>query len=92
MSDTPAKPALPEGFNPGEDPISRPDLWAIFVCVCEGEAVTAFSFAKSVNPGHIAAFRSAPIFVEVGSPSDVPPAGALWDGQSFTAPPVTPEP
>lgn len=92
MSDTPTQPALPAGFNAGEDPISRPDLWTFFICICEGEVVTAFSFAKSVNPDHIAAFRSGPIFVEVGAQSDIPPAGSLWDGESFTAPSVIPEP
>lgn len=78
-------PTIPAGFNHGEDPVSRPDLWAFFVCVCEGEVVTHFAFAKSINPGHIAAFRSAPIFVEVTSPNEIPPAGTSWDGTQFSS-------
>lgn len=80
---------IPAGFNDGEDSISRPDLWAHFVAVVEGEVFSHFSFARSVAEGTIAAFRSGPIFVEVASPADIPPTGTLWDGQTFIAAPIT---
>lgn len=88
MPDTPTQPTIPAGFNPGESPSERPDLWAFFVAVCgdDNEVVTHFSFAKSVAGGAIAAFRSGVRFIEVERPSELPPAGHLWNGSSFVHP------
>lgn len=77
---------MPAGFNPGEDPQQRPDLWTTFVCVCEGEVVTYFQFANSVAQAEIAAFNTGVTFVEVPSGSPIPERGSTWDGTSFTNP------
>lgn len=78
--------SYPLGFNEGESPKERPDLWTTFVCVCENEVVTFFQFANSVSQAEIAAFQTGVQMIQVPTEQPIPQRGYVWDGATFEAP------
>jgi len=78
--------SMPAGFNQGENPKERPDLWTTFVCVCENEVVTFFQFANSVSAAEIAAFQTGVQMIQVPTEQPIPSRGSVWNGTTFETP------